>query len=388
MKTIKAIEIRKILPNLLSTKNYPSITIYIEAFAGWRENEKARIELKNQISSVTEQLASSPLSAMDAQAYISKLEDVVKSHSVWQADLGGLALLLSEETQFLIQLPDKVPSRYYVANFFNLKFLTRYLFEIPNFYVLAISANKSSIFLGEKDHYTKLDISSELPQDMADAPGIDEGEKSVQNHTTRAIGPGKNGGMMFHGHGGFAEGKEILMKRYMKRIDNVVHAFLAKMPKTLITICSDAVLARLKEVAAQPELYALHISGNPDAANDFDSLFGETQALIHRKIKKEKKSVLDKFNNTMENKVTRIAEAVNAAHFGKIEVLLLSNFDDYWGNYDFKNSAVKHLSTRTYNTIDLLGLCILLTLKNRGIVQEMSEFDSLKGYETAGILHY
>jgi hypothetical protein len=275
-----------------------------------------------------------------------------------------------------------------MEEYFNVKFLTKYLFEGESCYVLALSPQNTFLYKKEDSNFTLIPESEYLPEDMESALWMKEGEKSIQHSTTRPIDKSGSGGMTFHGHGAYKDGRETWFIRYLQKIDNSISRLLDVYQVPLVVIATEEIFLLYKQINTYPNLVKDYVKGNPDDGEERKKLLNKVEPLIKKMIKKKKKEVVKNAKDTYEDNLNDPGDIVRASYFGRVDTLLLTSLKDRWGKFRLHDVTIKKHRKERKESQDILNLAVLMTIKNDGKVYILDREDFKIRKKYTAVLRY
>jgi hypothetical protein len=171
-------------------------------------------------------------------------------------------------------------------------------------------------------------------------------------------------------------------------LDKAVNDVIKNNNIPLILICTDNIFNIYKEINSYPKMMPEYVNGNPDDITERKKLLDRAKEVLESYIENEKKSVIEVFNNSGENKMNELTDLVRAAHFGSIRTLLLKDYEDKWGKYNTQYGTVIRHSNKLDDSKELVNAIIRETIINRGKIYDVSEDEHVNISGLAAILRY
>lgn len=388
MKIIKADKIEKDIEVLLERREYPAITIYLDTHKRWQKNEKSKIMLKNMLQDIEEELENRGMRDSEIEKLLSPIEDMEKDLEFWKNTTKGLAIFLSKDVQLTILLSRPISSKFYIDHYFNIKYLAEYLFEHDDYYVLALSTKKNFLYMASNKDFELIPESEFLPEDMETSMRTEGQEKSIQHATTKSIGRSSSGGTAFHGHDAYEDGEEILLQRYLNKVDKAIDRLLSKYRVPMVLVCTEPIYSLYKEINSYPGLIKDYVKGNPDEKENREALLEKTGMIVKKITESQKEKTASEYNNDTENNLSGISETIRAAYYGSVSTLLIAKMDYCWGKFNLSNGTVRLHDSFRSDSQDLLNIAVIFTIRNNGKVYNVSKKSLATEENVAAILRY
>lgn len=296
---------RKDLKELMSYKEYPSISILFPTYRTFPENKQDGIRLNNLIKELEKRLLKE-FSKRETQPIIDKLNKLLEEHN-HSYNLDGLAIFVNKDFAAKYLLPFSVKEQVVIDS----TFLTRdILFTInrsPRYYVLALSEKPTRLFEGFHNKLTEIKnqdfpMVHEGPGGSAPLPG----ELGVNKSAVRD------------------EHHRIFFRSVDKAFMNVYNEEKLR----LILIGVDRYLAFYKEIMANKGILIGEIKGNYDKANEHE-LSKLVWPLAYDNLLKQRKEFLNRLENAVsaQKATSGIDEVWRFAVDGRLDTVLVE--EDY-----------------------------------------------------------
>ena len=388
MKILKARNLKENIEELLEKQDFPAITIYLNTHKRWRKNEKSKIVLKNQLSKITVKLESLGLKKTDIDELLLPINKLSKNANFWKNASSGTAFFLSKGTTMAVQLVNTVPSKSYVNDCFNIKYLTEDLFERKAYYILAISPKNNFLYIAENKLSTLLPESDLLPKNMDSAIETANDEKSGQYHSTSSVSNVNQGGILMHSPGANKDGESILIERYLRKVDKSLNGVLKEFDMPMVLVCTNTVYPLYKEINSYPNLLENYISGNPDNPRERRKLLQKAWPLVKKHQTEKKNALCNEYKENYKKSISNLTEIVKAAYHGSVDKLFVGTKNDFWGKYNMSIGTIRTDKKRRKDSQDLVNLAILFTVKNGGEVYKVAKKKLGNESEVGALLRY
>jgi len=342
------------------------ISIYVPASrAGEEVDQKhAQLKLKNIVSEVRTTLEDSGKVEDDLNASLQRLEKLLKDAYFFRHQSDGLAIYLQGSEMSYFTLPVHFESVYYIADHFYLLPILPFFNDDGNFYLLALSQQKATLYEGSRHFMAEL-ILDEGTQKSPDRDG-DIKEKSLQ---FRSAG-GAQKGVLYHGQGSGKDDRQKDLEKYFKSVDQAVNALLREEKAPLVLACVDSHFAVYRDLTAYHHLFPDYIPGNPDDI-DAQLLHEKGWDLVEEYFLNERKAEREKIRDLSAGGRTSYSldEILQASLDGRIETLFIQMGIDKYGLYDQdQRSVLRVRSEREGNSVSLFNMAATHALLKGGRV--------------------
>ncbi|NLL61330.1 MAG: hypothetical protein GX240_00875 [Candidatus Atribacteria bacterium] len=365
---------KKVIEELISEKEEPCISVYMPTRAAASvEVKQMSIQLKNLLSSVKKDLLDKRYlqypGSRDIDALLKPATDLLGDMAFWQNQKEGLAIFLNSENFHYYRLNKSVPESFLVSKYVNVMPLIPEVLLNNVYYVLALSKNKNRIFSGIGSHIEQLEIEG-MPESKKVISQNTGSEKSISRH----IAGSKGAGTIFHGAGEIAaEQKEDLLT-YFRQIDQALNKYLDKKEKSpLIVMSVKDIFAMYSEINSYPYLLKESIEGNPDETPP-DIIAKSAFPIISKYFDNQIDGIDETYHNLKGTgkTSTHLEEIVSAAHFSRIEQLLVKNNVSQNGIFDPDENKVS-IESEGEDHYNLYNFAAIRTIANGGQVYVLDE---------------
>jgi hypothetical protein len=311
---------------------------------------------------------------------------LLEDNTFWQHQSDGLAVFFAEDVFHLFRLPIQFTEKVVVTDRFHVKPLLPILTSDGIFHILAISQNQLRLLEGTRHTVDEIEL-DDTPETLSDSLPAGRRKQKLQFHTGTPSGGGSRSAKS-HGHDTGGDTKERLQK-WFRMIDKAVVGLLADTRSPLVLAGVDSLFPLYKEVNTYPHLVDKGIPGNPDEMKPED-LHPEAWAIVAPIFKKGREAGLEQYRQLAGTGKTTIdvAEAVLAAHHGRVELLFVALGVQVWGRFDPVNEKVYLRETPQPGDEDLLDFIAIQTLIKGGAVFAVSPEEVPDQARVAAVLRY
>lgn len=361
---------KKNIEELIQKQKGWCLSIYMPAHSTAAETQQDKIRFKNLIKDAEKRLLENGLRSREAGEFMEPLRGLLEDEPFWQHQRDGLAVFRSDDILRYFRLPENFRELLVVTRRFHLKPLLSFLSNDGKFYILALSQNKTRLFLGT--HYTisKVDEAN-IPGNLAEALQYDDPERQLQFHTQ--TGGGGKRAAMFHGQGvGIDDAKNNLL-RYFRQIDKGLHSILKEERAPLVLAGVEYLFPIYREQNTYPYLVNEGIKGNPDEL-DAEKLHKQAWDIVQPVFLKATEEALDTYKllEHTEQSSDTIQSVIPAAYHGRVDVLLVAVGLQAWGSFDQEENSICLHDEPAADDEDLLDFAAVQTILHGGTVYALS----------------
>ena len=309
------------------------------------------IRFRNLTDRAERLLKEAGVTGIRLQSSLAPLKKLEKDEQFWQHQAEGLALFLAPPpaddakaapTFRHFRLPGAVGEHAVAGDRFEILPLAGLVEGGGRFFVLAVSQNHVRLLEGTRTAMHERHPDS-LPTGLKDALKVDEYQEHLAFRTTKAPGPGRDGGrVQFSGQGGSDQStvKEQELTEYFRRIGKGLEEFFRdpaprqdssepvppgtfKPPVVFAGV--DFLFPMLKEAWDYPNLLGEAVSGNVDAlpVNELhDKAWPLVEAFYQGPVDERRTRFLETKDSSVTS--TDLGEILEGAKIGRVDVLFVA----------------------------------------------------------------
>lgn len=354
---------------LAQQSHEPSLSIFMPTHRAGRETQQDPIRLRNLVREAENRLQARGLRTPDIAALLQPLQALLEDSLFWQHQHDGLAVYRAADDFHVYRLPYRVDEQLVVDKTYYFKPILPLFTNNGHYYILAISQNDVRLFEGTRDSIGQIDLPRGTPSSIAEALQFDDEEKQLQFHTGTAQGGMRAG--MFHGHGVGDEEQKERIERYLNLIDAGLKPWYNNLRAPFVLAGVEYLLPIYRRVSEYPHVLPEGVTGSPETLRA-DELQAQAWPLVEPYFKEELGAVIEEYRQYVGTgrASDRIEEAVPAAHFGRVDKMVVAVDAQVWGEFDpAVGSVVQHgAEQKTARDIALLDAAAMQTLLNGGSV--------------------
>ncbi len=378
--------------NLLAKHQNPhSISIYMPTHRVGRDTQQDPIRLKNLLREAEQALEDNDLGKRDIEATLKPAYDLLDDMLLWKRQYDGLALFISDGELHYYRLPFRPDETCIVASTYFLKPLLPLFTGNGHFYILAVSQNELRLFEGTRHSVGQIDLPDDVPGNMDEALQYDDPEKELQFHTGTTGTHGSLRDGMFHGHGAGDEVEKTRIERYLNIVDKKLEKFLSDKSAPLVLAGVDYMLSMYHQVSDYRHLMEDGVEGNAEHLHA-EELRRRAWPIVEPYFGAELDRIFDQYRElrTAEKATSDIEKIVPAAHYGRVDKLVVAVDSTLWGTFDSETGSVELHADHTAGdgTIPLTDFAAMQTLQNSGAVYALPKDEMPDGAVAVAVMRY
>lgn len=351
---------------------------------GSQEEDTTR--LRNLLRTAEERLVARGLRPPAIESLLTPVRALTDERPLWLRSSDGLAVLSGPEGVVTFQVPVPLDEVVWVGERYYLRPLLPALDASRAFWLLTLSQKRVRLMSG--NGYALQEVSAEgIPSSLADALKWDDYEKTSLQFHTGTSGSGGRRPAVFHGTGEVDVKDEIV--RYFRRIDRGLHDLLRDSDAPLVLAGVDYLLPLYRDINSYAHLAGKAVIGNPDGFGDIElhrrawQIASETFAAEHAEAATRVAELW------ASPRVTPDPEAlVAAAHYGRIDTLLVADSAHWWGEFDADSGALTLHADAANGDADVLDHAAFATLAGGGSVVTLPVEQMPHGNDAVALLRY
>jgi len=371
------------LKDLIQCQESPCISIYMSTKAVHKgEFKKLEIEFKNLLQKVEEKLkADWGFKEREINKLLEPAFKLASDSNFWQQQKEGLAVFISSENFRVFKLSVDTYDNSHVSYNFNLKQLISEIHDSQEYYLLALSSNYNRLYRVNRNDIEALDL-EELPLNIKEFLNLDdEAAEKYQSINTAGGSP------VFHGQGAAGDDDNEDLLHYLKEIDRVINTKLKDKKNYLIVAADDSVFSLYKNINNYQGLLDENLSGNAKQMNNKE-LREKSWEIIDSHIHDYLEDIKERYMEirSSDKSSSELEEIVEAAHYGKVDTLVLNKLAEKAGVFIEDENEIKLMeNTKDY---DLYNYAAVETIKNGGSVYSIEKDEMPEENDILAIYRY
>lgn len=362
-----------------------SVSIYLPTHRAGKETAQDPIRLENLASRAIDELVALGARRTEAEARLGRVLHAFRDGDFHTHLEDGLAAFVDGDQVSMYRLPDRVEELVVVADRFHLKPLLPSVASGEVFYVLALSQKQVRLLRGTRYRIAELEL-VDAPESLTEALWYLDRERQLQYHGAQRVGRGRVAAI-FHGHGMGKETHDADIVQFFRAVDEGVRTIIGDHRAPLV-LAGVAYLHPLYRTASRyPAIVDGGIEGNPEPMSA-EELHDRAWPLVEPVFNAGRDAARAAFLEAGAKTVSTVADAVDAAHAGRMASLFVPRGVTRWGIVDETGHVREEHEERRPGDRDLLDDAAVATLTRRGEVYVVDPADVPGDGPVAGVLRY
>jgi hypothetical protein len=382
---------RSDLQKLLRAEDGIKVSIYLPMDPTTAERRGAAIRLRNLLGTAETALEARDVEPAAARALLGPAREILDDRSIWKERARGLAFLMGRDFFRAYEPPGTFDEVVVVGPRFHLKPLIPLVHGAARFFVLGLSRNSVRLWEGDRKGLRPLRLEG-LPSSLRETGSENEPRRELQFHTSTPAGGGAGRRpAVHHGHHGNARRSDDRVHRSLKQIDGALAPLISESGAPLVVAAVEELLARYRKVHSAPQLLAGEIRGNPEQFDD-TVLHEGSWPLARAHLDRRRKEAAARYRRLRRKGSrlcsNRVENVVRAAHYGRVDSLLVAIGSQVWGRFERRTGRVIRLRRMEKAEGDLLDDAAGATLVHGGTEYAISRDEMPEDTTVAAILRY
>ena len=374
------------LDELIRSKEYPGISIYLQTHVKGHEMQQDPIKLKNLLNKCQKRLE-------DKWAQEKVIEFLKPGFSLqddslfWTHQSEGLVLFISNSFLKYFNLSVTPQEKLYIGSYFYILPLLDVLQKDKMYYVLVLRQKDIKLFVADFSSIREVEL-NHVPRDIEEILQYDVTEEHLQVHSAPS-GRITGSDAFFHGQGNIADEtrRKKNVDRYLKEVAKGVDKQLQDKKTPLILAGVEYDLAIYRQNSTYRHILDKDFSNN-FGKFDIKEIHQLAQKIIEPHVAGEIEQSVLNYQNLINTHRTSsdIREILPAACSGRVDTLLLDISKSVSGTIDEGFQKVEIGGNDKNDVEDLLNLAAIYTLQSDAKVHPVSEEDI--GSPIAAVFRY
>jgi hypothetical protein len=323
------------------------VSLYLPTTPETQKTDASRIALGNLARQALGQLEAAGLDKRRLAGIAEALEALRADDDVWVTQARTLAVLATPDRVQTFRLATAVPETVEVSDRFHLKPLLRALAFAQHAYVLALSENGVKL----------LEVTADLPPAEVKVPNL-------PRDAAHAVGRASVNNLTQNTRIANAEGQNLLLRTYARKVDAALRPLLAGRETPLILAAADPLASMFRAACSYPALLDGVISGSPDRTSDAE-FAAAARPLLDAHYSGQVAAVKAQLEQRAgEGRATSdVAQAARAASWGAVDTLLVDIAAVLPGTIDGDGglTLADAASAESYDVLDEIAGRVLLS---------------------------
>lgn len=373
---------------LTQTQSSPCVSIFLPTHEAGREIQQDPIRLKNQIAEARDRMQSMEIDSSEIQSILKPAEDLLEQSEFWQHQSNGLALFLSPDQFRYYRVPAKFETQTIVGKRPYTQPLMPLMVNDAQFYIVAASQNKVALYQATRDSVQPVDLGT-TPLSLETALRYDDGEPTLQGHTTSRAGTPTGGQRVYDGQGSGKDSENTDILRFFHLVTDGVEAAIGGQSVPLVFVGLDFLFPLYKSANKYPHLMEDAVDYQPDTLSP-EEIRDRAIKIVEPHFNADRKAASENYGNLLnKNQSTDDLETVlNAAFNGQIDTLFMAKGEQAWGNFEAKDRVISYTEASAENSEDLLNLAASKAIETDAKVYVVDQSDMPSDSAVAATLRY
>lgn len=367
---------------LLAATGGPCLSLYLPTHRTQPERRDDPTRYRALVRQLTASLERS-FSPADIESVLKPFRDIEHDEAFWNARREGIALFAAPGVHIAQHLDRPVPELAVVANSFHLKPLLRLLQTMERYHVLALTKERISFYVGDRDGLSPVELHPDVPATLEQALGMRE----THRETTIAASGGVE---RMHGHRTAAEDHELDTERFFRAVDRAIeHHYSAKDGLPIILAGLSDQISMFQRVRKNPNVLLEGVTVHPEGVS-LAALTERTWKLMKPYIDAATKQQVDAFHEAAAHGkgLSAPTEVAAAAAEGRVDTLFVESGRILPGIVDATTGAIAYDSNDETDVDDILDDVAEIVLRAKGRVLVLDPEHMPAGTGLAAILRY
>lgn len=382
---------RSDLNMLMDATPSPGVSFYLPTHVRGAETRQDPIRLKNLITEVRQSLASTGLKPQELDAILDPATALLGDNDFWQHQDIGLALFLGGGQMHSYKVPIALDAKVAVGPAFHLTPLLPLLAADGAFHVLTITAQSVRLFKASRFSMEE-DDTVDLPRSIDDVSGQSDYQDPLQ---ASPIGRPHTGTINITKSQVWGDSPEDWRKantvEFVHRIAQALERHLATHRSPVVLIADAEIPGHFQKLSDLGSLLAGVIETNPETL-DVKALHAAAYDIVRPIFEQDRRRAIDRLAALLgrgDAHATIDAEAiVKAAHVGRIDMLMLAEGAELWGQFDAATGTVSLGGETATADQDLLDDVAAQVLRHGGAITMLSLDEMPDGAPAAAVLRF
>ncbi len=373
------------LEGLLDRGPGQHLSFYMPTHRAGRETEQDPIRLKNLVSEAERRLLDKGMRRPDVLALLKPAQQLLDDPGFWRQQSDGLALFLTPGLSFYYRVPLSFDELVVISNRFHLKPLLRYFANDGHFYVLGLSQTEVRLLEGTRHSVDEINLEG-MPPSLVESISF---EKHLQYHSSTGAGaPGQGRAGAYFGHDMSDEAKGQIL-RWFRKVTEALPVAFGDVRAPIVLAGVDYLMPLFREASGLATIVDKGVAGNPEEMKA-EALHAKAWPLVKPIFTRAQEEAAAQYGElaAVDRATADVAEAVIAAHQGRVAALFVAVDVQAWGTFNPDVLGVSEHTEREPGDEDLLDLAAIRTLLTGGEVFAVAPDEVPNGGPLAAVLRW
>jgi Bacterial archaeo-eukaryotic release factor family 11 len=357
---------------LAKTRADTCVSVYLPTTPLTQQASESRIEFRNLCKEAEAQLSEAGFDKRRLARLAESFQDLEADDDFWSFQANSIAVLATPDRLRYYRLANALIPMVQVSDRFHLKPLLRSITFSQTAFVLALSENACRL----------VEVTADLP---AVSVKVEDLPKSAASAVGTANVNSRSPSGRIHG----AEGQNVLLRQYARKVDAALRPILAGRHTPLILAATGRLQSLFKSVCSYSDLVSQGIEHSPDQTSD-QELADAARPILDDHHAKQIDALRQLYGQRFQqNRATPdIQQAARAATFGAIDTLMVDIDATIPGHIDDDTGQVTLADLESAESYGVIDEILRRTLLNGGRVLGIRSADMPTDGPLAAILRY
>lgn len=343
----------------------PLVSLYLKASPQPDRLEENAIRLKNRLKQAATKLAELGVTS----AAIGNLRrQVLEAASAWEDGSGldrGLGIFVDGNDLWTIALPYEVEGAVEAGERFYLKPLFPALEYLQDFWLLALSQNRVSLYRGDGFGLREVETGEDVPGSLREVAGYEPAGRALHFHAVERGG----GEAKWHGRGAGKDDTDTEIRQFLRAVDEGLRDLWLGNSAPVVLAGVGDLLASYRELSGCTELLDEEVQGNVEHLSE-EELHRRAWPLVASTGEHRRREMLERLahNDPGEPVARKLPDVLRAAWDGRVDTAFLAEDVSCRGRFDADSREVSLDADGADDCVDLIDRAAAETRRRGGHV--------------------
>lgn len=364
----------------------PSISIFLPTHRTSPDNQQDPIRFKNLLRQAEDTLAARGLKPREIEAITGPANALLEESLFWRYVYDGLAVYIAPGDFHAYRLPFPVKEQVIVAQSYYVKPVLPQFTNNGHYFILAFSQNEVRLLEGTRHSVAEVDMPENVPGSRVE--GLAEENRENREVQARPVG---GGAAAFFSSGGDEVSNKVRIEQFLNALDMSLRPLFNAYQSPVVLAGVDYLLPIYRGASEYPHVLAEGIPGNPENLTAQD-LHTRAWPLVEPVFRAHMDELFGQYQQlAISGRATdNVADIVAAAHFGRIDSLVVAVDNVLWGAFDAETGTVTHMAEEqsAEDDLALLDFAAMQTVAKGGKVYALPQAEMRTESPALAVLRY
>ena len=344
-----------------------AVSIYLPLDANITDERVHRDRLDSLFADAAQALCARHVGSRDCETLLRPGRELAAQLDFRTHRPPSIAIFWSTDFGRAFELPINVPPAATVGHRFNVRPLLPLINGGPSFFVLALNASRGRLL--ECYEGGCIDRTLESLRRPPDVPAETDFQETNAGHPATPHRRAAANTVGSHTYEAPDELRKAEMIEYLRRVSSAIEAALKGDRRPLILVADPAVGGHFRKLTGLRQLVSDSVSINPNGLSNQRLL--ELARAVHQPPEAAARAeVLERVSARAHSGdpavATRLNDVVGAAHYGRVDAVVVANDETVWGRFDDSSGALTVHNRPQRDDDELLNEIVSETLRKGG----------------------